>query len=88
MSEANSDLTISEVLNDPLIRAVMRADRVTTNEMKTLLYSTANALAQTVPNPSNSRSHAARLLAAPKRRLLSMVHPLSVRSSGICSVGC
>ena len=29
MHQANSDLTIHEVLTDPMIRAVMRADGVT-----------------------------------------------------------
>lgn len=79
MHQANSDLTITEVLTDPMIRAVMRADGVTTNEMKTLLYSAASALRQTQPG-SVSANHTANLLAAPKRRLLSMVHPLASRS--------
>ncbi|MCV9967097.1 hypothetical protein OIU34_35280 [Pararhizobium sp. BT-229] len=80
MHQANSDLTISEVLNDPMIRAVMRADGVTTNEMKTLLYSAASALRQTQPGTVSAKNHTANLLAAPKRRLLSMVHPLAARS--------
>ncbi|KQY13720.1 hypothetical protein [Rhizobium sp. Root482] len=80
MHQPNSDLTISEVLTDPLIRAVMRADGVTTNEMKTLLYSAASALRQTQPGTTSARSHSVNLLAAPKRRLLSMVHPLAARS--------
>lgn len=80
MHQANSDLTISEVLTDPMIRAVMRADGVTTNEMKTLLYSAASALRETQPGEISAANHTANLLAAPKRRLLSMVHPLAARS--------
>ncbi len=80
MQQPNSDLTISEVLSDPMIRAIMRADGVTTNEMKTLLYSAASALRQMQPGAVGAKSHTANLLAAPKRRLLSMVHPLAVRS--------
>ncbi|MBW9065767.1 hypothetical protein JNB71_20900 [Rhizobium herbae] len=80
MHLANSDLTITEVLTDPMIRAVMRADGVTTNEMKTLLYSAASALRQTQPGTVSAKNHTANLLAAPKRRLLSMVHPLASRS--------
>jgi hypothetical protein len=80
MHQANSDLTIHEVLTDPMIRAVMRADGVTTNEMKTLLYSAASALRQMQPGTVSAKNHTANLLAAPKRRLLSMVHPLAARS--------
>ena len=80
MHQANSDLTITEVLNDPMIRSVMRADRVTTNEMKTLLYSAASAMRETQPGEISASKHTANLLAAPKRRLLSMVHPLASRS--------
>lgn len=79
MHQANSDMTITEVLSDPMIRAVMRADRVTTNEMKTLLYSAASALRQMEPGAVSAKNHTANLLAAPKRRLLSMVHPLASR---------
>ena len=56
MHQANSDLTITEVLTDPMIRAVMRADGVTTNEMKTLLYSAASALRQTQPGTVTPRN--------------------------------
>ena len=80
MHQANSDLTIHEVLTDPMIRAVMRADGVTTNEMKTLLYSAASALRQMQPGTMSAKNHTANLLAAPKRRLLSMVHPLASSS--------
>lgn len=80
MHQANSDLTISEVLTDPMIRAIMRADGVTTNEMKTLLYSAASALRETQPGAVSAQNHTANMLAAPKRRLLSMVHPLAARS--------
>jgi hypothetical protein len=36
-----TDLTIAEVLNDPLIRQVMQADKMTLNEMKILLQDAA-----------------------------------------------
>jgi len=77
------DPTLAELLSDPLTRAVMRADGVTSSEFKTLLYSAANALRHAAPS-NGTKAHAAKLLAAPKRRLLSMVHPLAVRSSGPC----
>lgn len=80
MHQTDSDLTISEVLSDPMIRSLMRADGVTTNEMKTLLYSAASAMREMQPGAVSAKSHTANLLAAPKRRLLSMVHPLAVRS--------
>jgi hypothetical protein len=84
MNMAHDDLTLNEVLTDPLIRAVMRADGVTSSEFKTLLYSAANALEHAKPEPGGARTHAAKLLAAPKRRLLAMVHPLSVRADQAC----
>ncbi|KQS83248.1 MULTISPECIES: hypothetical protein [unclassified Rhizobium] len=77
MHPASSDLTITEALGDPMIRAIMRADGVTTTEMKTLLYSAASALRQMQPGSVSAKNHTTNLLAAPKRRLLSMVHPLA-----------
>lgn len=85
-SFANDDLTLSEALADPMIRAVMRADKVTTSEFKMLMLSAANALRQPVPPATDgARQHATRLLAAPKRRLLAMVHPLAAGSAGHCA---
>lgn len=84
MNPANTDMTLDEVLNDPMIRAVMRADGVTSSEFKTLLFSAASALRHAEPSIGGTKAHAAKLLAAPKRRLLSMVHPLAVRSRGPC----
>ena len=84
MNQANTDLTLDEVLSDPMIRAVMRADGVTSSEFKTLLYSAASALRHAEPSLGGTKAHATKLLSAPKRRLLSMVHPLAVRSSGPC----
>ena len=83
MNPAKNEMTIDDVLADPMIRAVMRADGVTSSEIRTLLYSAASALRHT--EPGNARRHAANLLAAPKRRLLSMVHPLASRQTGKCA---
>ncbi|KQS65358.1 hypothetical protein ASG39_08945 [Rhizobium sp. Leaf371] len=85
MNMANDDLTLNEVLTDPMIRAVMRADGVTSSQFRTLLYSAANALENAKPEPGGARTHAAKLLAAPKRRLLAMVHPLAVRTGSACA---
>lgn len=82
MNQANTDLTLDEVLSDPMIRAIMRADGVTSSEFKTLLFSAASALRHAEPSVGGTKAHALKLLSAPKRRLLSMVHPLAVCSSG------
>lgn len=41
MPQTYADLTISEVLSDPLINAVMRADHVTRHDLELLLKSVA-----------------------------------------------
>lgn len=41
MLRSGEDLSIDEVLQDPMINAVMRADRVTRDELRALLVSTA-----------------------------------------------
>ena len=41
MSQFYSDLTQSQVLSDPLINAVMRADRVSRNELELLMTTVA-----------------------------------------------
>lgn len=79
MNQAYDDLTLDEVLSDPMIRIMMRADGVTTSEIKTLLYSAASALRSAQPQEGGARAAAHRLMTAPKRRLLSMVHPLAAR---------
>lgn len=38
---AHDDMTIAEVLKDPLVRQMMRADRVSLREMKKLLQEAA-----------------------------------------------
>jgi hypothetical protein len=42
MAQLYSDLTQSQVLSDPLINAVMRADRVSRNELELLMTTVAN----------------------------------------------
>lgn len=44
MSQFHGDLTLSEVLNDPLILSVARADGMSPTEFKTFLYSSADRL--------------------------------------------
>lgn len=41
MPQTYADLTISEVLSDPMINAVMRADHVTRHDLEILLKSAA-----------------------------------------------
>ncbi|OLP53426.1 hypothetical protein BJF92_01345 [Rhizobium rhizosphaerae] len=79
MNQAHDDLTLNDVLTDPMIRMMMRADGVTTSEMKTLLYSAASAMRSAQSQDGGARAVAHRLMTAPKRRLLSMVHPLAAR---------
>ncbi|OLP59189.1 hypothetical protein BJF93_04625 [Xaviernesmea oryzae] len=79
MNQAHDDLTLEEVLTDPMIRMMMRADGVTTSEMKTLLYSAASAMRGAENHEGGARAAAHRLMTAPKRRLLAMVHPLAMR---------
>lgn len=41
MLRSGEDLSIADILQDPMINAVMRADHVTRDELRTLLVSTA-----------------------------------------------
>lgn len=44
MTPCGENLTLEELLNDPLTRAVMRADRVDPSELETMLGFVASAL--------------------------------------------
>ncbi|WEZ82321.1 hypothetical protein P6U16_14315 [Rhizobium sp. 32-5/1] len=49
MYQAQTDLTLNEVLTDPLIRAVMHADGVQMAEFKSLLQTAARGIRQREP---------------------------------------
>jgi hypothetical protein len=50
-----SGVTISDILNDPLIRQMMRADRVSPRQMKSLLEDMVESI-----NAADGRAHRAR----------------------------
>lgn len=92
MYQAQTDLTLNEVLTDPLIRAVMRADGVQMAEFKSLLQTAASAIRQRQTDKSYSRQEETGsveegLFAGRKRRLLAMIKPPTVGTDAMCA-GC
>jgi len=97
MYQTQTDLTLNEVLTDPLIRAVMRADGVQMAEFKSLLHTAASAIRQKQAAREPSGRAPARqpeagfaeegLFAGRKRRLLAMIKPPGGANDAMC-VGC
>jgi hypothetical protein len=92
MYQAQTDLTLNEVLTDPLIRAVMRADGVQMADFKSLLQTAARGIRQREPAKAPTRQAEAgsmeeSLFAGRKRRLLAMIKPPGGASDAMC-VGC
>ncbi len=92
MYQAQTDLTLNEVLTDPLIRAVMRADGVQMAEFKSLLHTAAGRLRQREPAKATTRQADAgsmeeSLFAGRKRRLLAMIKPPGGATDAMCA-GC
>jgi hypothetical protein len=56
MPQTYADLSISEVLSDPLINAVMRADHVTRRDLELLLKSAARENFETATSQDWGRS--------------------------------
>lgn len=50
MPQTYADLSISEVLSDPMINAVMRADHVTRRDLELLLKTAARENFETAPS--------------------------------------
>lgn len=71
------DLTIADVLKDPLIRLMMRADRVSVTMMRTLLVNAARA--QAVPHARCEQRHVA-------KTRMSQGDPLHPRKPGNADV--
>jgi len=54
MSYCKSDMTIDQLLADPLIQTVMKADRVDATQLATVLHSTARSIGMNQTPRKNS----------------------------------
>ncbi|OJF94938.1 hypothetical protein [Pararhizobium antarcticum] len=102
MYQTQTEMTLDEVLTDPLIRAVMRADGVQMAEFKSQMQAAASAIRQKQAARASSRQTSSRaaafrqpegsfaeegLFAGRKRRLLAMIQPPGGANDALC-VGC
>lgn len=83
MSQIQGDLTISEVLNDPLILSVARADGMRPSEFKTFLYSSADRL-----HRKPAAKTAAYQTAALPHRKLQALFPVAEQRDNTCAAAC
>lgn len=83
MSQIHGDLTLSEVLNDPLILSVARADGMSPTEFKTFLYSSADRLHR---KPS-AKPAAYQTTVLPHRKLQALF-PVAEQRDNPCAAAC
>ena len=96
MYQSQTEMTLDEVLTDPLIRAVMRADGVQMAEFKSLLQAAAKGIRQRQSQQKTDRAPSWQtesssveegLFAGRKRHLLAMIKPPAMGTEAMCA-GC
>ncbi len=85
MNHTTNEMTLAEIFGDPLILAVMRADGVTLNEFKELMYSAATSLKTRDGTALVGKPRTTAPTALSKRTLVTTMQPLFGRSFEACT---
>jgi hypothetical protein len=85
MNHTKDDMTLAEILGDPLIGAVMRADGIALNDFKELMHSAARSLKTRDGTPLGGKVRTNGLAALSKRTLVATMQPVFVGSFEPCS---
>ena len=85
MNNMTDEMTLAEIIGDPMIRAVMRADGVSLNDFSDLMYSAARSLNRRDAAAVGGKLRVTDLAASSKRTLVSTMQPLFAGSYEPCS---
>lgn len=85
MNVLANEMTLDELFGDPLILAVMRADGVSLNELKELMYSAQRALKARDGTALSAKLRTSGRAVSSKRQLVASMQPIFAGFQPCCA---